>query len=72
MVSVKGNEPHIYLSLVTLDGKEYRITGPHYETIFSKYQQRKLSLSGTITEPAKGPWLPALFQVDQIVQIDPP
>jgi len=70
-ISIKGNEPHIYLSLTTDNNIEYQLTGDYKNKIREEYQQQVITLEGKITRKAIGPGFPALFQVQRIISIYP-
>lgn len=68
-ISIKGNEPHTYLSLITGNNIEYQLTGVYNEKIKKTYQQQIIAIEGTIERAAIGPGFPALFDVQKIVSI---
>ena len=68
-VSVRGNEPFTYLSLVTEENEEYALVGPLEERIRRDYQGSYLRVKGTILEEAKGPGFPAQLKLDEILEV---
>lgn len=64
-ISVKGNEPHTYLALVTRDGEEFAITGDHVATLRASYQNATLRVSGTVESRRLGPSFPARLRVER-------
>ncbi len=69
-ISIKGNEPHTYLSLTTDNHIEYQLTGDYGDKIREEYQRQVMTLEGKITRKALGPGFPALFHVQRIIFID--
>ena len=66
-ISIKGNEPHTYLSLTTDNNIEYQLTGRYHDKIRDVYQQQTLPVKGKIEIDAIGPGFPALLDVQEIV-----
>jgi hypothetical protein len=67
IVSVKGNEPFIYCAL-TSSGRAYSIVGKRKTEIMEKYQNREITVTGTIVREGEGS-LPYEIDVDEIVKI---
>ncbi len=68
-ISVKGNEPHTFLSLTTDSNIEYQLTGDYNDKIRRIYQLQIITLKGEIKRDAIGPGFPALFDVQKIVSV---
>ena len=56
-ISVRGNEPHTYLSIVTTNGNEFRIVGNLERRISEKYQGGTIKVRGIIIQKGIGPGL---------------
>ena len=67
-LSVRGNEPHIQLVLVTADGKAFELTGPRLQEL-RRHQYKTVAVHGKITYPAAGPGFPAKVEVDHIIRL---
>lgn len=65
-ISMKGSMPRTYLACTTADGTEYKITGPLEEKLALEFQNKTVSLAGTIVREAVGPGFPAEFRVETI------
>ena len=68
-VSVRGNEPFTYLSLVTQENEEYALVGPLEEEVRREYQGSYIKLRGQVLEEAKGPGFPAQLEVEEILEV---
>lgn len=67
-IAIKGNEPVTWVALVTPEGVDYRLKGKLLHELRSRYQQQEITLSGKVISRAKGPGLPAGFEVEAIVE----
>lgn len=67
-VSIKGNEPHTYLSIVTSEGEEFRIVGELEKSISKKYQGNTIKVKGKIVQKGLGPGFPPQLEVEKIVE----
>ncbi len=65
-ISMKGSMPGTYLACTTSNGTEYKITGPLAEKLALEFQNKTVSLKGTIVREAVGPGFPAEFRVETI------
>ena len=68
-VSVKGNEPHSYVVLVTQDDTAYRLVGDLAPRIRKEYQNMTIVVRGCIVKEAVGPGFPAELHVEEIVRV---
>lgn len=65
-ISVKGNGRFTYLCLSTDSGTDYKLEGDLKDMIWSRYQQEKISLEGSISKKAMGPGFPAVFVIHKV------
>lgn len=69
-ISVRGNEPHTYLALVTSDNQEYRIVGDLEQKIRSSYQNKRVTVAGRIVKEALGPGFPTELRVEKVLKVE--
>jgi hypothetical protein len=67
-ISVKGNEPNVYLALTTKDNREYSIVGKYEKEIWEKYQGQSIRVKGRIVKKGIGPGFPDEFEVTGIME----
>lgn len=68
MIAVKGSEPHTWVALNSINGIEYRLQGPLVQQLKNHFQNQSVTLKGKLVASAKGPGLPAVFEVEKIVE----
>jgi len=67
LISVRGNEPFTYLSLLTDYNKEYSITGKLKDEIRNKYQNKKIKILAKIKTKISLPGFPQEIEVIKII-----
>lgn len=67
-LSVRGNEPHTQLIIITPDGKSYELTGPFSQQL-RRHQYKTVTVGGRLVSPAAGPGFPAKVEVDHIIRV---
>ncbi|MDY6969145.1 MAG: hypothetical protein SVR08_10910 [Spirochaetota bacterium] len=68
-VSVKGNEPHTYLVIITRKYGALKIVGAFEKEIRRNYQQKYIKVNGKVVKKTIGPGFPAEFKVTEIIEI---
>jgi len=67
-LSVRGNEPHTQLILMTTDGKSYELTGFRSQEL-RQHQYKTVTIGGKLVSKPAGPGFPAKIEVDQIIRV---
>ncbi len=67
-LSVRGNEPHTQLVLITSEGKAFELTGPRSQEL-RQHQYKKVTVGGKLVSNPAGPGFPAKIEVDHIIRV---
>jgi len=67
-LSLRGNEPHTQIILITADGKAFELTGPRSQEL-RKHQYQTVNVSGKLVSKPAGPGFPAKIEVDHIIRV---
>lgn len=67
-ISLRGNEPHTQLILMTTDGKSYELTGFRSQEL-RQHQYKTVTIGGKLVSKPAGPGFPAKIEVDQIIRV---
>lgn len=67
-ISLRGNEPHTQLVLMTSQGTSYELTGNLVKEL-AGHQYRKVVVRGRLISKSVGPGFPAKLEVDKIIEV---